>query len=67
MQKFKAPEVRFAGNNKVEPLEIVSILMKFHKHIEAVPVKFLVFQELVPEYLFGIYVKDHLKIRLDRE
>eukprot|EP00835_Amoeboradix_gromovi_P000199 NODE_7_length_48057_cov_0.322240.p8 type:complete len:424 gc:universal NODE_7_length_48057_cov_0.322240:12786-11515(-) len=54
MQKVKAPEV-------------VRILMKFHKHMEAVPVKFLVFKDLVPECLLGIDGQDQLKIRLDRE
>eukprot|EP00835_Amoeboradix_gromovi_P006923 NODE_945_length_2856_cov_0.287631.p1 type:complete len:584 gc:universal NODE_945_length_2856_cov_0.287631:82-1833(+) len=67
MQKVKAPEVRFAGNNRVEPLGMISVPMKFHKHMEAVPVNLLVFKDLVPGCLLGIDGQDQFKIRLDRE
>eukprot|EP00835_Amoeboradix_gromovi_P006793 NODE_888_length_3426_cov_0.568380.p3 type:complete len:103 gc:universal NODE_888_length_3426_cov_0.568380:1171-1479(+) len=44
MQKVEAPEVGFAGNSKVDPLGMVSMLMRLHKHIVAVPFRLLVFQ-----------------------
>ena len=67
MQKVKAPEIRFAGNNTAEPLGMITVPIQFHKNMEAVPVKFLVFKELVPKCLLGIDGQDQLKIRLDRQ
>eukprot|EP00835_Amoeboradix_gromovi_P002980 NODE_183_length_15731_cov_0.226778.p6 type:complete len:203 gc:universal NODE_183_length_15731_cov_0.226778:12932-12324(-) len=67
MKKVRAPGVIFVGDKRVEPLGMVSILMKFHKPMEAVPVKVLVFQELVPEYLLDVHGQDQLETRFDKD
>ena len=67
MKKVNAPDVRFAGNSQGKPLGMATVPLRFHKGMDSIDVKFLVFKELVPGCLLGIDGQDQLKVRMDRE